>query len=287
MKEVTVFFDFEEIAHKPFGEFDLEENMRGILSILAKHKAKAVFNTCGIIAEKNPEILKEIHGKGHEIASHGYMHENFAQLEPEELDEVLAKTERLIYDTIKEKPVGVRSPWLISNEQIYDVFEQRGYKWVSNKYLEFPELRMRPDYPKSKRSISPRSQIKGLISERKRKKRWEKYRQEPYRLKSAFEIPILSSLEGDLLFYLSPTQKSPELWLDYAYNSLVSQYKRCEKYFNLNFHPWLIGSANRLTLLDRILDYVTKQGAVFVLAKDLVTENEGSQLEDFCKNLPK
>ena len=276
MKSITVFFDLEGGWHNPSrGEFDIEGIMQKILSTLDKYKVKAAFNTCGIIAEKFPELIETIYSTEHEIASQGYKHENFAQLKPEELDKVLAKTERLVYDVIGEKPIGVRSPWLIHNEKIYDVIEKRGYMWVSNRYIEHPELWYRPDsYSISGGTKDPLSLVRKLVKEVRYKKRWASYKKEPFRINHLLEIPLLSSMDGCLLFYMPPTQNSPDHWLNYAYDSFVKQFDRSEDYFNLNFHPWVIGSANRLILLDKILNFVSDQGVEFVLPKELLKINQ-------------
>jgi len=159
MKLINVFFDLEGWWQDPGrGEFDIEGIMQRILDTLDKYGVKAAFNTCGIIAEKFPELIETIYSKEHEIASHGYKHENFAQLEPDELDEILAKTEELIY------------------------IEKRNYKWVSNKYITYPEIWSKPEKPKN------------LINTFKKFIKNVRFR------KNLLEIPLLSSMDGCLLF---------------------------------------------------------------------------------------
>jgi peptidoglycan/xylan/chitin deacetylase (PgdA/CDA1 family) len=270
MKAVNVFFDLEDQTHKPdICGSDMEENVQRILQTLDKFNAKAVFCTCGIVVETCPSLIKRIYEKGNEIASHGYQHENFAQLTQDELDLVLSKTEKAINETIGEPPVGIRCPWLLSNKKIYDVIGRRGYRWVSNKYHQFPEIQNKPDANPSTTKTTSFS-IGRMKKEREIRKSWESFPKEPYRINRLFEIPMLSSMDGDLLFYLSPIQNSPSEWLDYAYGSLVTQFNRSGKYFNLNFHPWVIASANRISLLERILDYLSGQDVEYVLAKDYI-----------------
>jgi len=89
-------------------------------------------------------------------------------------------------------------------------------------------------------------------------------------INNLMEIPLLSLMDGDLLGLIDPAQKSPENWINYAYKSLQQQYNESGKYFNLNFHPWLIGSENRLILLDKILNYIkNKRNNKFILAKEI------------------
>ena len=266
MKLVTLFFDLEGFWEAPYkGSFDEEQNVNNILSILDKHNIKGVFNTCGVIGEFWPDMVRKLAKHGHEVASHGYKHENFVQLNKEELNKVLEKTEKILEKLTGQKIIGLRSPWLLSNANVYEVARTRGYKWVSNKYIAFPELFSNPN---SKPVGIYRLARFGL------KVQHAFYKKEPYMNNEILEIPLTSSLENDLLGLMNYWQDSPDKWLDYAYNSLVSQFERSGKYFNLNMHPWIIGSDNRPKMLDRILGFITKQNVKFVLARELVNKKE-------------
>ena len=56
-------------------ECRVEKNVNTILEMLSKHGVKATFFTLGWIAERYPEMVREIVRNGHELASHGYGHE--------------------------------------------------------------------------------------------------------------------------------------------------------------------------------------------------------------------
>ncbi|MEK6808552.1 MAG: polysaccharide deacetylase family protein [Nanoarchaeota archaeon] len=262
MKHITLFFDLEGFWEAPYkGSFDEEQNVRNIINVLNKYNAKAVFNTCGVIGEFWPEIIKQIAKDGHEIASHGHKHENFLQLKKEELNKILEKTEKIIYALTNQRIIGLRCPWLLHNEMVYEVAKERGYKWVSNKYFPFPEL-----------FSNPGSKTYGVYKLAKLSLKFQHlfFKKEPYNVDGLLEIPLTSSLENDLLGLMNCWQESPKDWLDYAYDSLIKQFNRSGRFFNLNMHPWIIGSANRPELLDRILKYITKEDVKFVLAKSLV-----------------
>ena len=63
-----------------WGNEELEE----MLEIFKKHNIKTTFFIGGSWAIKNQELLKKIHGLGHEIASHGYSHKEHGKLSYEE-----------------------------------------------------------------------------------------------------------------------------------------------------------------------------------------------------------
>jgi len=263
-KLVTVFFDMEGWWESQCRRrFDEEATVRAVSDILDKHKAKAVFNTCGIVVENFPNLVRRLHENGHEIASHGYAHENFIQSQQlGQLDDVLAKTEKLVEDATGAKPAGVRPPWLFANPAVYATIEKRGYSWISNYSVFRTEIM---DNPSVATSFKPIKKVFfGL--------QWARSRKEPFRNGSLLEIPLLSSQDGELLGVMDPGQETPQAWIDFAYESMRKQFDRSGRVFNLNFHPWLIGTANRIEVLDRMLDYINNSGhdVKFVLAKDLL-----------------
>ncbi len=73
------------------------ENTVMILDTLDLYGAKATFFVVGTTAEKNPEILKMIHDRGHSIGNHTYSHDYEIIYEsPELLLDDLRKNEELI-----------------------------------------------------------------------------------------------------------------------------------------------------------------------------------------------
>lgn len=261
MKLVTVFFDLEGWWEVPYRErFDLTNGVKKILNILNKHKIKAVFNTSAIVLEKFPKLIEHLHSEGNEISCHGYKHENFVQLkETGELSKILDKIDKLFLDVIGEKPIGMRFPWTNYNEALYSILEKKGYKWVSNKRIIRAEEIKFKSYPQI-----PAELIFKLL--------WGFYKKEPFKINNLLEIPLLSSLDASLLGLVSPTQKSSDSKLKYSFESLKNQFNESKNYFNLNFHCWLIGTGNRLILLEKILDYVSNQNCSFVLPRELLSK---------------
>jgi len=58
-------------------------NTRRILAILDRCETRATFFVLGWLAERCPELVKEIADSGHEIGSHGYSHELVYDMTPE------------------------------------------------------------------------------------------------------------------------------------------------------------------------------------------------------------
>ena len=53
----------------------VETNTRKILELFATHEVKATFFTLGWVAERYPDLIRDIVAQGHELASHGYGHQ--------------------------------------------------------------------------------------------------------------------------------------------------------------------------------------------------------------------
>jgi peptidoglycan/xylan/chitin deacetylase (PgdA/CDA1 family) len=267
MKLITVFFDFEApFLWKRANKFDLEGTVHNISEILNQFHVKAVFNTCGILAEKFPKLITILHEEGHEIASHGYAHENFLKISANELDGLLAKTEQVLQSVTGTKPIGIRAPWLATNEEVYDVFRKRNYSWTSNRHVPFWTTKSRVDFGDT-------SYLKWIMGKTAYAFRRFSQREELSRDNLLVEIPLLSPMDISCIFPFPQAElNSPESSLEEAYKILVAHYRKCKKYFNLNFHEHAIGTANRIQLLERIICYLSEQSdASFILPHQIVT----------------
>ncbi|WP_455274962.1 polysaccharide deacetylase family protein [Rhizobium herbae] len=78
------------------------------LEILARHGISATFFMCGYDAERYPDLMRDVHGAGHEIAAHGYQHEGFDLGDQEPA--LLERTHAILSDCVGEAPVGWCSP---------------------------------------------------------------------------------------------------------------------------------------------------------------------------------
>lgn len=73
-----------------------EENIPAMLDILDQKKAHATFFVTGRWAKKNPELLKTISNRGHQIENHGYSHPHPDKLSIGANEEEIKKTESII-----------------------------------------------------------------------------------------------------------------------------------------------------------------------------------------------
>ncbi len=112
-------------------ESRIEDNTHRLLKILDDHDVKATFFVLGWIAEKYPELVKEIYDKGHEIGNHGYKHELINDMTSKTFEKDLLKSEQLIEEVIGEQITIHRAPsFSIGKDSIwtFEVLAKNGYK---------------------------------------------------------------------------------------------------------------------------------------------------------------
>lgn len=86
------------------------ENTMRILALLKKNNVQATFFVLGWIAEKVPDLVREIDDQGYEIATHGYSHKMLTEMEPTEFDNDLGQAIAITKSIIKSTIVGYRAP---------------------------------------------------------------------------------------------------------------------------------------------------------------------------------
>ena len=151
-----------KIEDWPTCELRVEANTRRILELLAKHDTRATFFVLGWIAERVPDLVREIEQRGHEIATHGYSHTVLTEMTPEafemDLCRVLAVTQPLVSQPI----LGFRAPsFSVTSKTLWalDILAKHGIKYDSSI---FP-ISYHPDYgiPNASLAIHPIGVLSG------------------------------------------------------------------------------------------------------------------------------
>jgi len=119
-------------------ESRLEKSLKEVLDLLAEHQATATFFVLGWIAERQPEIVRQIRAAGHEIASRGYWPRGGVKgmlPHPEELREELQRAREALEAAGANRIVGYRHPrWIMRPEELWviDVLVEEGYLYDSS-----------------------------------------------------------------------------------------------------------------------------------------------------------
>jgi len=140
-------FDIEEhfqvsrfdspIRRRHWGAFEsrVTANTCKVLDLLARYETKATFFVLGWVAERHPGLIKQIAACGHEIASHGYMHELVTAQTPE-LFRADVRQAKLVLEDLTGSPVqGYRAPgFTITRETLWalPILAEEGYTYDSS-----------------------------------------------------------------------------------------------------------------------------------------------------------
>jgi polysaccharide deacetylase family protein (PEP-CTERM system associated) len=88
----------------------VEPNTRRLLELLDEFGVKGTFFVLGWVAERTPNLVSDIHARGHEVAIHGYDHRPITLMTPTEFREDIRRAKGIIEDLIGEPVIGYRAP---------------------------------------------------------------------------------------------------------------------------------------------------------------------------------
>lgn len=129
--------------------------VKRLLALFKKYNVKATFFILGWVAERQPDLIKEIAADGHELASHGYGHELVKEIGEERFREDLKKSLDFIRAAVPEAEiVGYRAPSFSINPDLdwfFKALDEFGLKYDSSL---FP-VALHPDYANSGVPLDP------------------------------------------------------------------------------------------------------------------------------------
>jgi len=82
------------------------ENTKRILTTLEKYDSTATFFVLGWVAERFPELVREIDDMGHEVASHGYSHQLVYNQTPDLFRSETSKSKEILENIIGKEVTG-------------------------------------------------------------------------------------------------------------------------------------------------------------------------------------
>jgi len=121
--------DWDTIASR------VEKNTRVLLDIFDSQYSKATFFVLGWVAERYPEVIREIHKRGHEVASHGYSHQLIYRQSQKIFREETIKSKMLLEDIIGEAIYGYRAAsYSITKKSLWalDILLEAGFTYDSS-----------------------------------------------------------------------------------------------------------------------------------------------------------
>jgi polysaccharide deacetylase family protein (PEP-CTERM system associated) len=124
---------------------------RTLLDLFASRQVRATFFILGWVAERYPELVRDIAAAGHEVASHGYWHQIVYALSPAEFREDVRRSKHVLEDLAGVPVAGYRAPsFSITRRSLWalDVLIEEGYRYDASIFPVRHDRYGIPDAPR-------------------------------------------------------------------------------------------------------------------------------------------
>ena len=128
------------------------ENTRRVLDLFARHGTRATFFVLGWVAERFPQVVREIAAAGHEVGCHSYWHRCIWHLSPDEFRADTRRARAAIEDAAGQPVVGYRAPSFSVVERslwAVDILSQEGFLYDSSVFPVHHDVYGMPHAPQS------------------------------------------------------------------------------------------------------------------------------------------
>jgi peptidoglycan-N-acetylglucosamine deacetylase len=216
-----------------------------ILDLLERHQIASTFFVPGHTADRYPEAIRSIVAAGHEIAHHGYLHEQPTALTLEQEIDVLDRGLAALADVAGVRPSGYRAPMWDLSWRTPALLAERGFLYDSSLMdADHPyELAITPGADRSLVEIP----IQWALDD------WEQY-------------CYLPDISGSGL--IESPRKARELW-QLEFDGL----RRVGGCWVLTNHPFLTGRPSRAAELDDLMRYVLDHDDVWTTNLATIAEH--------------
>ncbi len=134
---VSAFADRIAARDWPSYESRVEQNTLRLLRLLDKHDVRATCFILGWVAERHPQLVRDIAAAGHEIGCHSYWHRLVYDLTPDEFREDTRQARDLLSDITGEPVTLYRAPsFSITERSLWalDILGELGFEIDSSVY---------------------------------------------------------------------------------------------------------------------------------------------------------
>ncbi len=110
-------------------------NTHRLLDLLGEHGTKATFFVLGWVAERELGLVRTIHERGHEVASHGYSHQRIHQQSPDKFRSETRRSKAILEDIIGKPVIGYRAAsYSITIQSLWalDILKEEGFLYDSS-----------------------------------------------------------------------------------------------------------------------------------------------------------
>jgi polysaccharide deacetylase family protein (PEP-CTERM system associated) len=149
----------------------VEETTRDILDLLDRRHVRATFFVVGWVAERHPRLIEAVRAAGHDIGSHGYIHQRAYDLGPEAFRDDLRRSLRALTAAGLPPVTMFRAPeWSINDRSLWalDTLAEEGVTVdASMAPLRIVGALTYPRYPHIRQTrAGPITEVPPLVADR-------------------------------------------------------------------------------------------------------------------------
>jgi peptidoglycan/xylan/chitin deacetylase (PgdA/CDA1 family) len=220
-----------------------------LLGMLERHGIRSTFFVPGFTAHRYPAVVKDIVAAGHEVAHHGYLHEQPTAVSPEEEAANLDRGLQALEEVAGVRPVGYRAPMWDLSWRSPALLAERGFHYDSSLMdADVPyELAVGPGSGPSGRASLVEIPIQWALDD------WEQF-------------CFLPDISGSGL--IETPRKARELWQDEF--EALREVGGC---WVLTTHPFLTGRPSRARQLDELMAHVTSCADVWTASLEEIARH--------------
>jgi peptidoglycan/xylan/chitin deacetylase (PgdA/CDA1 family) len=222
------------------GEFGARVGIPRILELLQAYDIRATFFVPGHTAESFPSSIDAILTAGHEIAHHGYGHEDPSTQHPREERHSLERGIAVLERFLGHPPVGYRSPSWDYSDTTLSLLIEFGFLYDSSLFADD----FRPYRPR----LGDKVDVDQPLLTGSETDLWE------FPVDFCLDDwPHFTSSFNPYRTGLSSPSKVLEIWVD-EFDYMIRTVP--EGVFTLTMHPQVIGRGHRMSLLERFIQHV-------------------------------
>jgi polysaccharide deacetylase family protein (PEP-CTERM system associated) len=126
-----------------------DRQTRRLLDLFDGRGIKATFFVLGWVGDRQRDLIREIHRRGHEVAAHSYWHKLVFEMSPEEFREDLRRVKGLLEELTGEAVIGYRAPTYSvtkASPWAHEILAEEGFKYSSSIFPIVHDRYGIPDY---------------------------------------------------------------------------------------------------------------------------------------------
>lgn len=223
--------------------------VRRIMDILESHGIPATFFVPAKVMEDHPELFVEMNKRGFEIGHHGYHHERYVDLTPQEQRAIIEKSQDIFQRIIGKKAIGYRTPSGDWARETAGILYEMGFSYSSS---------MRGD------DRPYRTAIDGKMTDF-------------IEMAPKWDLDDFVQF-GYNLYPAEPSGQDRIAGIEQVYENFKQEfdgYYREGLCFVIQCHPQIIGSPGRLLMYQRLIEYIQSKKNVWFAT--------GSQIADWWR----